>query len=159
MCGAGKRTSKVGLEALARTARLANYNGPMSGTAVADVARKYGVVLLLRFGSSVTGRMHDQSDVDLAVLLERPLDSLAAQADLIADLQTLVAGRKVDVAFLNHADPLLLKQVCDHCELLYGSLRRLHELKMYAFTRYQDHRRYFNMERAYVDRAAAQIAR
>ena len=90
----------------------------MDPIAVSDVARKHAVVLLLQFGSSVTGRMHAQSDVDFAVLLERPPDSLTAQAELIADLQALVSGRDVDVAFLNHADPLLLKQVCDHCELL-----------------------------------------
>ena len=131
----------------------------MDATVVAEIARKHRIVLLLRFGSAVTGRMHPRSDVDFAVLLERAPDSLATQADLIADLQTLVAGRDVDVAFLNHADPLLLKQVCERCELVYGSERRLNELRMYAFTRYHDHRRYFDLERAYVDRAAARTGR
>jgi predicted nucleotidyltransferase len=122
---------------------------------VAEVASRHGVALLLQFGSSVTGLTHPQSDVDFAVLLHQPQASLATQADLMADLQALVPERKVDVAFLDHADPLLLKQVCEHCELVFGSQRRLDELKMYAFTRYQDHRPYFEMERAYVDRVAA----
>ena len=104
----------------------------------------------------MTGRTHPQSDVDFAVLMDRPHDSLATQVDLIADLQGLVPGRKVDVAFLDNADPLLLKQVCERCELVYGSRRRLDELKMYAFTRHQDHRPYFEMERAYVERAAVE---
>ena len=128
----------------------------MIEAAVAELAKKHGVELLLQFGSSVTGQMHAQSDVDFAVLLDRPPDSLAAQADLIGDLQALVPGREVDVAFLNHADPLLLKQVCERCDLVYGSRRRLDELKMYAFTRYQDHRPYFALERDYVERAGAQ---
>ena len=65
----------------------------------------------------------------------------------------------MDVAVLNHADPLFLKQVTERCELVYGSPRRLAEFKMYAFKRYQDHRRYLNMERAYVGRAIDTLTR
>jgi predicted nucleotidyltransferase len=126
---------------------------------VAAIANKHGLLLLLRFGSSVTGHLHAASDVDLAVLFERAPESLGALADLVADLQTLEPGREVDVAVLNHADPLFLKQVTEHCELVYGTPRRLAEFKMYAFRRYQDHRRYLDMERAYVDRAIGAMTR
>jgi len=51
---------------------------------------------------------------------------------------------------LNRADPLFLKQIVEGCELLYGFERALAELKMVAFRRYQDHRRYLAMERDYV---------
>jgi predicted nucleotidyltransferase len=34
----------------------------------------------------------------------------------------------------------------------YQLIRQLQELKIYAFKRYQDHRPYFVMERAFVDR-------
>ena len=73
-------------------------------------------------------------------------------ADLAGDLQTLVTGRDVDVALINHADPLFLKQILMRCALLYGSTQRLHELRMYGFKRYQDHRHYLAMERDYVTR-------
>jgi predicted nucleotidyltransferase len=35
---------------------------------VEEIARRHGVLLLVQFGSSVTGRMHPGSDVDLAQL-------------------------------------------------------------------------------------------
>jgi hypothetical protein len=57
-------------------------------------------------------------------------------------------GQEVDLAVLDRADPLLLKQVLEGCRLLAGSPRRLAELKMYAFRRYQDHRRFLDLERA-----------
>lgn len=38
---------------------------------LAVVCRTHGVRLLLQFGSTVSGREHAASDVDLAVLLER----------------------------------------------------------------------------------------
>lgn len=126
---------------------------------VEEIARRHGVLLLVQFGSSVTGRMHPGSDVDFGALVERMPDSLSAHADLIADLQALVPDREVDLVFLNRADPLLLKQITDHCELVYGSPRRLDQLKLYAFKRYQDHRPYLEMERAYVDRMIAAMAR
>lgn len=131
----------------------------MNPADVQAIAHTHGLLLLLQFGSSVTGRVHAGSDIDLAVLFERAPDSLGPLADLTADLQALVADREVDVTVLNHADPLLLKQVTERCELVYGSPRRLAEFTMYAFKRYQDHRRYLDMERAYVDRAIGSMTR
>jgi predicted nucleotidyltransferase len=123
-----------------------------------ELARRHGVRLLLRFGSSVGGPMHAGSDVDFAALLERAPDSLAVQADLAADLQSLVPDREVDVAILNRADPLFLKQIVDRCELEFGSPARLDALKLYAFKRYQDHRRFLRLEGEYVDRAIERLA-
>lgn len=40
----------------------------------------------------------------------------------------------------------------ERCTLLHGSPRRHQELAMYAFRRYQDHRRCLDMEREYVRR-------
>ena len=126
---------------------------------LAAVCRAHGVRLLLQFGSTVSGRVHAASDVDLAVLLERRPPSLDAHLDLIGDLQALVSDRDVDVALLNGADPLLLKKITEQCRLLYGSPRALHELKIYAFKRYQDHRRFLAMEAAYVTERIRALAR
>jgi len=117
-----------------------------------DIAGRHGILLLLQFGSAATGTLRPDSDLDLAVLLERPPDSLHQTAELIADLQALAPEREVDLAVINHADPLFLKQILDRYVLLYGSRRRLHELEMFAFRRYQDHRRYLRMEREYLAR-------
>jgi predicted nucleotidyltransferase len=120
---------------------------------IAPIAEKHGIVLLLRFGSSVTGTLHERSDVDLAVLLERVPTSLAAHAELLRDLQQLFPDREVDLALLNRADPLFLRKITEACRLLYGSPGALQRLKIYAFKRYQDHRKYLEMERRYVERS------
>jgi uncharacterized protein len=77
------------------------------------LARRRGIRLLLQYGSSVTGRLHAGSDLDLGVLLERVPESLHELGDLADDLQALAPGREVDVAVLNHADPLFLKRVTE----------------------------------------------
>jgi len=125
---------------------------------IAPIAKKHGIILLLRFGSSVTGTLHKHSDVDLAVLLECVPRSLEAHGELLHDLQQLFPNREVDVAIINRADPLFLKKITEACHLLYGSVRALQQLKIYAFKRYQDHRRYLELERKYVERSLEAFA-
>ena len=125
---------------------------------IMPIATKHGIILLLRFGSSVTGMLHERSDVGLAVLLERAPRSLEAHGELLQDLQQLFPDREVDLALLNRADPLFLRKITEACHLLHGSPRALQRLKIYAFKRYQDHRRYLELERRYVERSLEQLA-
>jgi len=124
-----------------------------SSEQIAPIAGKHGIILLLRFGSSVTGMLHERSDVDIAVLLERAPRSLEAYGGLLQDLQQLFPNREVDLALLNRADPLFLRKITEACHLLHGSPRVLQQLKIYAFKRYQDHRKYLELERVYVERS------
>ena len=119
------------------------------------IAHAYGIRLLLQFGSSVTGKVHPRSDVDLGVLLERPSLTLEEHAGLLHELQRLFPGREVDLAVLNHADPLFLRKVTENCRRLVGEPAALQRLKLYSFKRYQDHRRFLDLERGYVARALA----
>ena len=84
------------------------------------VCRTRGIRLILQFGSTVSGRSHAASDVDLAVLLAQRPASLDEHVDLVADLQSLLPGQDVDVALINGADPLFLKKITEQCRLLYG---------------------------------------
>jgi len=120
-----------------------------------DIAQKHGIVLVLKFGSSVTGRTHLRSDVDLAILLDRSTITLQEHTELLQSLQPLFPDRELDLALINHADPLFLKKITDNCELLLGPPERLQALKLYAFKRYQDHRRYFELERQFAERFLA----
>ena len=124
---------------------------------LAEIAATRRVRLLLQHGSTVSGQVHSASDVDVAALFQHGHDSLAALAALSADLQALYPGREVDVAVINHADPLFLKKVLERCQLLYGSPRVLAELRMYAFRRYQDHRRFLALEQSYVGRSVQRL--
>lgn len=127
----------------------------MDQQALGELARRHGIALVIRFGSTVTGRTHPGSDVDFGVLFERLPPTLAEELRVIADLQALEPGAPVDVSVLNRADPLLLKQVTDHARLEYGSEPRFEAFRRYAFKRYHDHRPYFELERQYVERAIA----
>jgi uncharacterized protein len=125
--------------------------------ALSELARRYGLELVLAFGSAVTGRLHARSDTDVAVLPRRPL-SMSEQLDLQAELQRLFPERPLDLALLDRADPLFLKKVLDSAVLLHGSTTRLAELRIHAWRRYVDHERFFALERRYIQRFLADRA-
>lgn len=125
---------------------------------IAVIAARFRIVLLVRFGSSVSGRMHARSDIDLGVLLEREPPGFDEFGELLHALQQIFPEREVDLAILDTADPLFLKKVTESCELLFGSPRRLAELRIHAFKRYQDHRRFLAMEQRYVERVLDRMA-
>lgn len=72
-------------------------------------ARLDGLVAIYRFGSSVHGETHSQSDVDIAVLTRAPL-APAERFDLQERLATLLR-RNVDLVDLTQASPVLAVQV------------------------------------------------
>jgi predicted nucleotidyltransferase len=98
--------------------------------AVEQFAQAHDLAVVLKFGSTVGGAVHPASDLDVAVLFGRSPVGFEERARVAHELQVLFPGREVDLAVLDHADPLFLKKVLERCELLAGSPRRLAELKM-----------------------------
>ncbi len=131
------------------------YNRAVVDDTFDAVARRHGLELILQFGSTVSGATHRMSDVDLGILFAAGVDPQLNLDVVLQELQALFPAREVDLAVLNHADPLFLKKVTQHCELLAGSRARLQRLQIYAFKRYQDHRPFLALERDYVRRHAA----
>lgn len=87
--------------------------------AVLDLLR--AALLSLRavylFGSAAAGRLRDESDIDLAVLADRPLAS-SERLDLSARCARLLS-RDVDLVDLYGASPVLLFQVLEGGQVLY----------------------------------------
>lgn len=125
---------------------------------LAEVARRHGIRLILQFGSTVDGPSHAQSDLDIAVLLTTAEVSLEQLGAMRHELQRCFPDREVDLSIINRADPLFLKKITERFRLLYGPIQDLHRLRLYAFKRYQDHRRFLDLERRYVNRTLDRLA-
>jgi predicted nucleotidyltransferase len=133
-----------------------NSSQPLSDD-LQNLARRHGIQLLIQFGSTVSGPVHSRSDLDLAVLLNNGDVSLERLGEIQQSLQSCFLGREVDLAVINRADPLFIKKITERCRLLYGSVKDLQRLRLYAFKRYQDHRRFLDLERRYVERALIRL--
>ena len=68
------------------------------------------------------------------------------------ELQELFPGRDIDLGMINRADPLFLSKIVQDCSVLFGEPADLQKLRLYAFHRYQDYQRYFDLERRCVRR-------
>ncbi|MCL4822022.1 MAG: nucleotidyltransferase domain-containing protein [Vicinamibacteria bacterium] len=126
----------------------------MERTELDALARRHRVSVLVQHGSTVRGTTHARSDLDLAALFDGA-PSLRERSELEAALAEAFPGQRVDLAVLNHADPLFLDRVVGHGRLIAGDPRAFAKLRLYAFHRYHDFRRYLRHEGDHVDRFVA----
>lgn len=114
------------------------------------IAKKYGIKLILMFGSQVDKKIHKMSDIDIGVLLEKSKLDLDKHLFLLNDFQKLFPGKKIDLAIINDADPLFLKKILENCRLLFGREKDLSKLKLYSFHQFCDYQKYFDLEKEFA---------
>jgi uncharacterized protein len=91
--------------------------------------------LVLLFGSVASGKLHKQSDIDLAFLFDGPADILTLTNSVIRLLHT----DRVDVVDLRYASPLLKFSAAKQGTLLYERTRGLfNSFYSLAFRRFVD---------------------
>ncbi len=70
---------------------------------------KSGVLLVFLFGSAVSGKMTEESDIDIGILFEHERDFFEIN-ELKSELNEILK-RDIDIAVLNSASPVLKMQV------------------------------------------------
>jgi predicted nucleotidyltransferase len=114
---------------------------------LATLATRFGLRLVVAFGSQVAGRSHPGSDLDIAVLSAPGRDvTFRDLADMTADLSRVFPGVDVDVSVISHADPLFLKKIFETGVLLYGDPVEFRRYRVYAFRRYSEYLPYLRLE-------------
>ncbi len=73
------------------------------------------------FGSGATGRVRADSDLDIAVLIDRRAvsDSLDYRLKLMADLGSALRRSDIDLVILNDASPLLVHRILSRGKLVF----------------------------------------
>lgn len=104
-------------------------------TLLVPLCDQYRLRLIILFGSTVTGRRGPDSDLDLALLADAPLDLVAVTTDVIRLLHT----DHVDVVDLRRVSPLLAMEVARQGRLVYERQPGMHvEFISLATRRYID---------------------
>ena len=123
---------------------------------IAKFADKYKLSLVVIFGSQVSGKIHSDSDVDVAYSSSAPL-SLEDESSLILDLAGVFKTNLVDIVSLRASSPLLLKEIADNAVVLYESEKSLFsEFRLYSFKKYFESKRLFDLRRDYLDKKLGQ---
>jgi predicted nucleotidyltransferase len=135
-----------------------SYMAPVEETLQAYFKNRSEVVLVYLFGSfvkSTTGRFHD---IDIAVLvtpgLEKELDQEMAYgygACLNAEVAHVLKYGSIDLILLNHAPPLLLRQVISTGKLIFcqSEMARI-RFEVASLKRYSDTQHIRRIKRLYM---------
>ncbi len=114
---------------------------------ITELAKKYGLSLVVLFGSHVTGRTHKESDVDIAFLPVQPLTT-PQEIQINYELTLICKTDRIDSVNLRYAHPLLLKEIADQGKILYENTgTEFAELELYALRRYQEARPLYEIRR------------
>jgi predicted nucleotidyltransferase len=117
-----------------------------------SIARRYGLQLIVLFGSQVEGRARPDSDLDVGVLARRQFSAsrrMALWSDLVRVFET-----EVDLTFLSHSGPVLMNRIARYGQCVYEA--RPHEwqtYRSYMIRRYWDSTKFIEAtERQLTDR-------
>lgn len=100
----------------------------------AEIAKKHNLKLIVLFGSQATGRVHEKSDIDIAVLGSKAI-SFDEKLKLIGDFSNVLKREDVEVVDLATASPTLLYVVVENGKTIYEEAPDAFlEWKLYAIT-------------------------
>lgn len=123
---------------------------------LAVLARKYGIALLVLFGSQATGQTNKKSDIDIAYSPREPM-SLEKENAMAVTLFDVFKTTRIDLVNLSIASPLLLKQIMEKGKVLFEAKSSLfEELFLYANKVYRESAQLRELERDEVLRRIQQ---
>ena len=123
---------------------------------LAPIARQFGLRLIVLFGSVARRVANSESDVDLGILANRPLN-FDERLEIWSMLSPLFSA-EVDLAVLDHASPILKFEVAAHGKVLFEkSPLSWENWKSYAFRQYWDTEKFRDDIRRYVARSAEEM--
>ena len=113
--------------------------------ALETTCRKFGIELVVLFGSRACGEAQPDSDVDVAILFRDGRSDLMAMLSAVGRVEDAI-GANADVGVLNGADPLFMWEVADGGIPLYeASEDAFLEFLLYARGRYADTQKFRDM--------------
>ena len=121
---------------------------------IEEVGRKRRLKFILLHGSYATNKMKPDSDLDIALLGEKPIE-LEELLDIYSDLAEIFGDnprRELDIKSLHKADPLFCYQVAKDSQLLYGDLTDFNEFRAHAFSNYFDSKDLFHLEKILIQK-------
>lgn len=115
---------------------------------IKELAEKYGLNLVMLFGSQVTGKTHKESDFDVAYLSDEKL-SFKDEGGIIIDLAPIIGARDerlVNLSNIKKAGALLLKEIFDKHQVLFCADRNVYDsYKIFAVKNFLENRPIFDL--------------
>jgi predicted nucleotidyltransferase len=105
---------------------------------IQEIAEKYGLSLVVLFGSQATGQTHKESDIDVAYQSDQKI-SFDEEIQIDADLIELFKNNDVQLVNVKKASPLFLKKIVENAIVLYEKNRGIFtDLLLYSLRMYEE---------------------
>ena len=115
---------------------------------IKDLAEKYGLSLLMLFGSQVTGKTHKESDFDVAYLADKKL-SFEDEGRIIIEIAKIIGARDerlVNLCNIKESGALLLKEIFDRHQVLFYADRNVYDsYKIFSVKNFIESRPLFDL--------------
>jgi len=115
---------------------------------VKNLAEKYGLSLLMLFGSQVTGKTHKESDFDIAYLADKKL-SFEDGGRIIIEIAKIIGARDerlVNLCNIKESGALLLKEIFDRHQVLFCADRNVYDsYKIFSVKNFIESRPLFDL--------------
>jgi len=121
---------------------------------IAKLAERKSLSLIVLYGSQATGKAGKDSDIDIAILGERPL-GFRDVTDLINDFSDIFGSNEIDIKPLHFCDPLFRFQVMRDGILLFGDKKIFYSFRAFAFRDYFDSWDLFRLKEQMVQKRLA----
>lgn len=101
-----------------------------------SIAEKYGIDMLVLFGSQANGKTHPKSDVDIGYTAGEHFD-FSEQLSVLGEIQEVLKREDVEFVNMRRVSPLMKKVMADEGVLLYEQVPGTFiSFKIYAFKLY-----------------------
>ncbi len=114
-----------------------------------NLAKKYNLSLVILYGSHARGKVHKESDIDIAVLGARPIP-FEKLIDLNNEFAEIFKVKEIDVKSLHNTNSLFRYQVMYKGILLYGKSYNYNSFKSYAFRDYYDSQDLLRLKEVFI---------
>jgi len=114
-----------------------------------DTCLKHGIKMVLLYGSQASGNNNTKSDIDLGLLLK---DDFYNFEEIIKDLMLVFKENIIDVAILNHADPVLKFEIISNYKILFCQEDDIFlEFYLNTIKQYNDTKKFRILEELYLE--------
>ncbi|MFH1245373.1 MAG: nucleotidyltransferase domain-containing protein [Candidatus Omnitrophota bacterium] len=126
---------------------------PEQKVKIEAIRKKYALKFIILHGSYACGKEGEESDLDIALLAEKRIETEALLA-IYAEIEEAVKNigvKELDVKSLHGVDPLFRYFVVRDSILLAGDVHSYNEFRAYAFRDYLDSRSLRILERRMIE--------
>lgn len=122
---------------------------------IGKMADKYGLNLILLFGSQVKGKTRKESDYDIAYLADKKL-SFEDEGGMIINLAKIIGARDerlINLSDIGKAGALLLKEIFDRHQIIFYADRNIYDsYKIFAVKNFIENRPLFDLRNYLIEK-------